>query len=95
MVTSSQTLKLYELLNKHFKDEEDAKLLVQQIEEVIDRKFESAKDRLATKDDIAKLELDLSKLEIRIEQGFKDQLKWLIVLMLGFSSPVVALVKLI
>lgn len=87
MVTASQTLKIYELLNKHFKNEEDAKRLVQEIEQVIDVKFDSAKDRLATKE-------DLSKLEIRIEQGFKDQLKWLIVLMLGFSSLIIALIKL-
>lgn len=87
VVTSSQTLKIYELLNKHFKNNEDAKALVQEIEQVIDVKFQSEKDRLATKEDIAKL-------ETRIEQGFKDQLKWLIVLMLGFSSLIIALTKL-
>jgi hypothetical protein len=88
MVTASQTLKIYELLNKHFKNDEDAKALVQEIEQVIDVKFQSEKDRLATKEDIAKL-------EIRIESGFKDQLKWLIVLMLGFSSLIITLIKLI
>ena len=87
MVTASQTLKIYELLNKHFKNEEDAKMLVQEIEQFIEAKFDSAKDRLATKE-------DLSKLEIRIEQGFKDQLKWLIILMMGFSSLIIALIKL-
>lgn len=86
MVTASQTLKIYELLNKHFKNEEDAKNLVQEIEQVIDVKFQSEKDRLATKEDVAKL-------ETRIEQGFKDQLKWLIVLMMGFSSLIVAVIK--
>lgn len=87
MVTASQTLKIYELLNKHFKNEEDAKALVQEIEQVIDVKFQSEKDRLATKEDI-------SRLEIRMEQGFKDQLKWLIMLMIGFSSLIIALIKL-
>ncbi len=87
MLTTSQTLTIYELLNKHFKNEEDAKLLVQEIEQVIDVKFDSAKDRLATKE-------DLSKLEIHIEQGFKDQLKWLIILMMGFSSLIITLIKL-
>ena len=43
MVTASQTFKIYELLNKHFKNEEDAKALVQEIEQVIDVKFQSEK----------------------------------------------------
>ena len=55
MLTTSQTLTIYELLNKHFKNEEDAKLLVQEIEQVIDVKFDSAKDRLATKEDLSLL----------------------------------------
>jgi hypothetical protein len=95
MVTASQTLKMYELLNKHFKNNEDAKVLVQGIEEVIDCKFNSERDRLATKSDmmILKEEVrnDISRLETRLEQGFKDQLKWIIVLMMGFASLMVAM----
>lgn len=94
MVTTSQTFKIYELLNKHFKNDEDAKALVQEIELVIDGKFQAEKDRLATKADISLLKEDIIKLETRIEQGFKDQFKWLIVLMLGFSSLIIALIKL-
>lgn len=36
---------------------------------------------------------DIKTLEVRIESGFKDQLKWLIVLMFGFSSLILALIK--
>ena len=91
MVTASQTLKIYELLNKHFKNEEDAKLLVQEIAQVIDVKFDSEKDRLVTKEDLIG---ETDSLAIRIEQRFKDQLKWLIILMMGFSSLIIALIKL-
>jgi hypothetical protein len=56
MVTASQTLKIYELLNKHFKTEEDAKALVQEIEQVIDVKYQSERDRLVTKEDLLKAE---------------------------------------
>ena len=98
MVTTSQILKIYELLNKHFKNDEDAKVLVQEIEQVIAVKFQSKKDRLATKADMTSLKQelkdDIARVEIRIEQGFKDQLKWIIVLMLGFTSLITALVKL-
>jgi hypothetical protein len=94
MVTASQTLKMYELLNKHFKNTEDAKTLVAGIEDIIDEKFNSEKDRLATKEDIFCLKRDITSLETRMEQGFKDQLKWLIVLMVGLSSLGIAVLKL-
>jgi fructose-1,6-bisphosphatase len=98
MVTASQTLKMYELLNKHFKSAEDAKAIVVSIEDIVDNKFNTEKDRLATKLDLAlvkeDLKNDIGKLETRIEQGFKDQLKWLIILMVGLSSLAVAVMKL-
>jgi hypothetical protein len=123
MVTASQAVKMYELLNKHFKNNEDAKAMVASIEDIVDNKFNSEKDRLATKHDIYALKDDIfairedTKKEIfvlredtkkfmfalkedvyalqaRMEQGFKDQLKWLIVLMVGLSSLAVAIIKL-
>lgn len=95
MVTASQTLKMYELLNKHFKNTEDAKVMVASIEEIVENKFNDQRNLLATKDDIFCLKSDISKLEIRMEQGFKDQLKWTIVLMLGMTSLFVAAIKLL
>jgi hypothetical protein len=94
MVTASQTLKMYELLNKHFKNTEDAKTLVAGIEEIIDEKFNNEKDRLATKQDMFCLKEDVLGLQVRVEQGFKDQLRWLIVLMVGLSSLGIAILKL-
>jgi hypothetical protein len=94
MVTASQTLKMYELLNKHFKNNEDAKAIVVSIEDIVDNKFNIEKDRLATKEDIHSVNQRISSLETRLEQGFKDQLKWLIVLMVGLSSLTVAVIKL-
>ena len=99
MVTASQAVKMYELLNKYFKNNEDAKAVVASIEDIVDNKFNSERDRLATKLDLSlvkeDLKNDIARLETRIEQGFKDQLKWLIVLMVGWSSLVMALVKLL
>jgi hypothetical protein len=116
MVTASQALKMYELLNKYFNNAEDAKAVVAGIEEIIDEKFNNEKDRLATKQDTFALKEDTKKdifvlredtkkiifalkedifaLQTRMEQGFKDQLKWLIVLMVGLSSLTVAIIKL-
>ena len=54
---------------------------------------------LATKSDLAILrkDIDLVRLEFKkdIEAGFKDQLKWLIILMFGFSSLILAVIKLL
>ncbi|THU32427.1 hypothetical protein FAM09_26915 [Niastella caeni] len=98
MVTASQAVKMYELLNKHFKNNEDAKAMVASIEDIVDNKFNSERDRLATKMDLAlvkeDLKNDIARLETRLEHGFKDQLKWLIVLMVGLSSLAIAILKL-
>lgn len=85
MVTASQSIKMYELLNKHFKNTEDAKVMVASIEEIVDEKFNNEIDRLATKQDILAL-------ETRMEHGFKDQLKWIIVMMMGLASLMVAII---
>ena len=44
-----------------------------------------------------KKDIDLLRLEFKkdIEMGFKDQLKWLIILMFGFSSLILAVIKLL
>lgn len=51
------------------------------------------------KEDLAKFETKvetrISLLEIRIEAGFNSQLKWLILLMLGFSSLIITVIKLL
>ena len=98
MVTASQAVKMYELLNKYFKNNEDAKAMVASIEDIVDNKFINERDRLATKLDLSlvkeDLKNDIARLETRMEQGFKDQLKWTIVLMLGMTSLFVAAMKL-
>ena len=86
MITASQSFKIFELLNKHFKNEQDAKLLVTEIENVIESRFQSEKDHLTTKE-------DLLRLENRMEQAFKDQLKWMIILMFGFASLIITVIK--
>jgi hypothetical protein len=40
----TQSFKIYEVLLKHFKNEADAKIILQEIEEIIDNKFEKEKN---------------------------------------------------
>ena len=51
MMTTTQSFKIYEILNKHFRNEEDAITLVHQIEEIVEAKIEAKKDILLTKED--------------------------------------------
>ena len=66
MITASQSFKLFEILNKNFKNEQDAKAIVTEIEAVIENRFEVERDRLATKQDLLRVENDLAKMETRI-----------------------------
>jgi len=79
-MTASQSLKIYETLNKHFQNPEDAKLVVERIELIVEEKINSKKDILLTKDD---------KIELlnRIDSNFK----WQIGIMLSLFGIVIGL----
>ncbi len=64
-MTATQSLKIYEILNKHFKNEDDARTMIQQIEEIVEAKVEGKKDILLTKEDKIDLidRINKSKLE--------------------------------
>lgn len=84
-MTASQSLKIYETLNKHFNNSEDAKLVVEQIEQIVEEKINTKKDILLTKDD---------KIELlnRIDSNFKWQIGVMITL---FGIVIGLLVKII
>jgi len=50
-MTATQSLKIFEILQRHFKSSEDAKLVVREIEEIVEEKINTKKDILLTKDD--------------------------------------------
>jgi len=99
-----QSIRLFQIVNKHFKNEEDSRVLVSEIESFVEQRIENKSVILSTKEDvtllkdeIVKLEKqgreDISRLEIKLESGFKDHLKWTIILMLGFVPILVAVIK--
>lgn len=49
-----QSIRLFQIVNKHFKNEDDGRILVAEIESVVDQKVESKFPILATKKDIQK-----------------------------------------
>src|SRR5688572_9867149 len=90
MNTFSQTFRIYEMLNKYFKNEEDAKIVASGIEEMVNQRFQTEKERLATKMDIMELKGDISHVKMRMKQSFRDQLKLIILIMIGFAFLVVS-----
>ena len=78
------------MLNKYFKNEEDAKIVASGIEEMVNQRFQTEKERLATKMDIMELKGDISHVKVRMKQSFRDQLKLIILIMIGFAFLVVS-----
>jgi len=81
------------MLNKYFKNEEDAKSVASGIEEMVNQRFQTEKERLATKMDIMELKGDISQVKVRMKQSFKDQLKLIILTMIGFALLMIAVMK--
>jgi hypothetical protein len=52
-------------------------------------------DRLGTREDMLLLKVDLDALGARIDQLFKNQLKWIFVIMVGWFLLMVAAIKLL
>ena len=76
------SIELFEALKTRF-GEQEAKIIVKEIEKIetgidskIDKKFEEAKNSLATKEDLANLKVEMQK-------GFKDSIKWMFIFWIG------------
>jgi hypothetical protein len=87
-MTVTQSFKIYEVLHKHFKNEADAKTVVQEIEEIIDNKFEQEKNSLSTKEDILKLQLE-------IEKRLNSIMIWLMATIISVGALIIASIKIL
>lgn len=58
-------------------------------------KNDIAELRLTTKNDIAEVKGEIKQLEIKMGEGFKDILKWMIALMVGFASLILTFAKIL
>ena len=140
-MTAYHSLRLYQIANKYFKNQDDSRDFVSEVEAVVQTHFGMETTHLATKTELfdvkdqlrkeihefrdelkneihelrselkgdihnlrnelkgdihdlrSELKGDINRLEVHVEAGFKDQLKWIILLMLGFSSLIITVVK--
>lgn len=92
-MTGTQTLKIYEILHRHLKNDADAKVVGQEIETIIDNKFFDNKNQLATKDDINSIKQDIPKSQIDIEKGFNNMIIWIVSTGLAVVGLILAFLK--
>ena len=83
------------MLNKHFQNEDDARALASGIEEMMNHRFQSEKERLATKMDVMELKGDIMQLKFRMKHAFRHQLKLIAGMFGGFTVLMLLLVKLL
>lgn len=94
-MTTTQSFKIYEILQRHFKNNEDAKVVVQEIEQIVEAKIESKFNILTTKGDLALIKEDIFmfkedfyKFQINVEKRFNSLILWVV----GTGIAVVALI---
>jgi hypothetical protein len=95
MVTFSQTFRIYEMLNKHLRNEDDARALASGIEDMVNQRFQSEKDRLATKMDMMELKGDITQVRVRMRQAFREQIKLIVLIMMGFCLIMITAIRFI
>lgn len=68
-MTATQTLKINQILNKYFGNEEEASIVVNEIEKRVDSKIDQRKEVLATKeDDVSLLQQDVLKFQVEVKK---------------------------
>ena len=93
-MTATQSLKIYEILHRHFKSDADAKSVVEEIETIIDNKFEKEKNLLATKEDIFRLEKLILQNQAEIEKRFTTTIITIITTVIAVAGISLAILKL-
>lgn len=94
MAASVSAIELFNLLRQKV-GEPEAKALTDFVTGEVERKFDSRKESLASRDDIHQLESRFSALEVRIEQNTNKLLLWLVSVIFASSGLIVALMKLL
>jgi hypothetical protein len=93
-MTATQSLKIYEILHRHFKNAADAKTVVEEIETIIDNKFEKEKNQLSTKEDIHLLREDVLKFQAYFEKRMNTFMAWNMGTIIAVGALIIAIIKL-
>ena len=105
-MTATQSLKLFEISKRYFQNENDARSFVEEIEIVVDNKFNQEKQSLASKPELVDLQNEVKLLRQEMKTGFAEikselrgefnkQLIWLVTVMFALSGIIIAAIKLL
>jgi hypothetical protein len=90
----AQSFKIYEILQRHFKNDADARAVVAEIELIIDNKFDKEKNLLTTKEDIHLLRQDILKFQVDVEKRFNSMTLWIVGTGIGVTGLIFSILKL-
>ena len=93
-MTVTQSFKIYEILHRYFKNETDAKLVVQEIETIVDTKVNEQKSVIASKEDISLLRQDILKMQVEFEKRFNQMIIWTVSTGIAIVGIIVAFIRL-
>ena len=103
-MTATQSLKIYEILQRHFNNREDAKIIVEEIEQVVSEKFVQEKENFATKPEILLIRKDIEIFRQEVKTGFAESesrvksetnrlIVWIVATILGAAALFITLAK--
>lgn len=104
-MTASQSLKIYEILQRHFNNDADARVIVQEIEQLVSEKFSEEKENIAPKSEIMLMRKDLEIFRQEMKTGFAESesrikseinklIVWIIATMFGAGALFITIAKL-
>jgi gas vesicle protein len=74
MISVKQTFKLYDILNRHFNNEEDSRIFVSEIEDIMDNKVDLKMNDFAMRKDLAELGGKVKQDLIELHSEFKQDM---------------------
>lgn len=108
-MTATQSLKIYEILQRHFNNDADARIIVQEIEQIVENKFETRINELSPKSEVQLLRKDMETMRVelsakiessslRVENNLKSEINkliiWIIATMFGAGALFITMAKL-
>lgn len=107
-MTAIQSLKIYEILQRHFNNDADARVVVEEIQQIVENRFNDEKKELSTKTEADFLRKDIEAMEIplsgkiessalRTESNLKSEINklivWIVATMFGAAALFITLAK--
>jgi hypothetical protein len=107
-MSSIQSLKIYEIFPRYFNNDVDAKIVVEEIQQIVERKYDNEKQELTSKTEMQLFRKDIEAMELRLsgkiensslrtESSLKSEINkliiWIVATMLASGALFITLAK--